>query len=76
MRLSAEQAERTNVQRNLDLYALWKMAPGFQLRIAGSNLLGQDNVRENTYAGARGLLLNRFVNVNYASVRLALESRF
>lgn len=76
VRLSAEQTLHSYVQRNLDAYALWKMGPGYQLRIAGSNLLGQDVASESTYVAAAGILRSRSAFVNYASVRATLEAKF
>jgi outer membrane receptor protein involved in Fe transport len=75
-RLSAEQTQSFNVQRNLDLYALWKLNPQYQLRLAASGVLGQDMFREATYLGPAGILRDRFGRVNYASVRATLEAKF
>jgi outer membrane receptor for ferrienterochelin and colicin len=76
VRVSANQTAYVNVQRNLDLYALWKLDPKYQLRLAASNVLGQDIIRERTYTSAAGVLRNRLVNVANASVRATLEARF
>jgi hypothetical protein len=76
VRLSVEQTESINVKRNLDLYALWKLNPQCQLRLAASNVPGQDMIREDTYVGPAGILRDRFDRINYASVRATLEAKF
>jgi outer membrane receptor for ferrienterochelin and colicins len=77
VRVSVNQIAYQNVKRDLELYALFKLAPGYQLRITGANLLGQDMVNEASYLNPDGTLLrNRLVNVGHASLKMMLESRF
>jgi outer membrane receptor protein involved in Fe transport len=76
VRVSANQTAYVNVQRNLDLYASWKLSPQYQLRLSASNVLGQDIIRESSYTSATGVLWNRLVNVANASLRAALEAKF
>jgi outer membrane receptor protein involved in Fe transport len=54
VRLSANQVSYESVRRDLDLYALWKLNPKTQLRLAASNLLGQDYINESSYTAAGG----------------------
>jgi outer membrane receptor for ferrienterochelin and colicins len=54
VRLSANQVGYESVRRDLDLYALWKLNPKIQLRLAASNLLGQDYINESSYTVAGG----------------------
>jgi outer membrane receptor protein involved in Fe transport len=54
VRLSANQVSYESVRRDLDLYALWKLNPKNQLRLAASNLLGQDYINESSYTVAGG----------------------
>jgi outer membrane receptor protein involved in Fe transport len=54
VRLSANQVSYESVRRDLDLYALWKLNPKTQLRLAASNLLGQDYINESSYTVAGG----------------------
>lgn len=76
VRLSANQTAYLNVQRDLELYALWKLTPTRQLRLAAMNVLGQDFVNEGSYTGTYGVLRNRTTNVNHASLRATLETKF
>jgi outer membrane receptor for ferrienterochelin and colicins len=77
VRISLDQTAYQNVKRDLELYALVKLAPTHQLRITGANLLGQDMVNEAGYLDPDGTLRrNRIVNVGHASLKLMLESRF
>jgi outer membrane receptor for ferrienterochelin and colicins len=77
VRISLNQTAYQNVKRDLELYASYKLAPGYGLRITGANLLGQDMVNEAGYLNPDGTLLrNRVVNVGHASLKVMLESRF
>ncbi|MGZ5200755.1 MAG: TonB-dependent receptor plug domain-containing protein [Telluria sp.] len=76
VRVSAEQTAYVNVQRNLDLYALWKLDRKYQLRLSASNVLGQDMIREASYTSANGVLHNRLANVVNPNMRVTLEARF
>lgn len=76
VRLSENQTAYLNVQRDLELYALWKINPVRQLRVTATNVLGQDFVNERSYTGIDGVLRNRTTNVHYASLRARLETKF
>jgi outer membrane receptor protein involved in Fe transport len=78
VRVAANQTAYLNVQRDLELYALWKLDPARQLRIAAANLLGTDMVNERGYVNldSGAVLRNRVTNVGHPSLRVTLESRF
>jgi outer membrane receptor protein involved in Fe transport len=76
VRVSANQTAYVNVRRELEMYALWKFNPKYQLRVAASNLLGQDYISESSYTGANDVLRNRTVNVRSANARATLEMKF
>jgi outer membrane receptor protein involved in Fe transport len=78
VRVAANQTAYLNVQRDLELYALWKLDPARRLRIAAANLLGMDMVNERGYVNldSGALLRNRVTNVGHPSLRVTMESRF
>jgi outer membrane receptor protein involved in Fe transport len=78
VRLAANQTAYLNVQRDLELYALWKLDLASQLRISAANLLGMDMVNERGYVDldTGALLRNRVTNVGHPSLKVTLESRF
>lgn len=46
---SAERSFYTHARTDLEAYAVWRFNPKLQLRLAGSNLLGEDNFFEPSY---------------------------
>jgi outer membrane receptor for ferrienterochelin and colicins len=76
--VAANQAVWLHAQRDLELYAAWRLEKTSQLRIAAANLLGTDMVNERGYVDtATGALLRgRVVNIGHPSLRLTLESQF
>jgi outer membrane receptor protein involved in Fe transport len=65
------------VRRDLDLYALWKFDAKRQLRIAASNLLGQDYINASSYTQAGvGTQRSRTVYPGKPTVRATLEMKF
>ena len=76
VRVSANQIVYLHAQRDLDVYASWKLGAGAQLRVTAVNVLGQDYVNDSSYATPDGMLRNRVVNVRRPSVRAAFETRF
>jgi outer membrane receptor for ferrienterochelin and colicin len=76
VRVSANQRVYLHVQRDLDLYAAWKLDGGAQLRVTAVNVLGSDFVNDSSYVTEGGVLRNRVVNVRRPSVRAAFETRF
>jgi outer membrane receptor protein involved in Fe transport len=76
VRLSSNQLSYESVRRELDLYALWKLNPKAQLRLAGSNLLGQDYIIESSYAVAgQGIQRSRTVFPGSPVLRATLEMK-
>jgi outer membrane receptor protein involved in Fe transport len=77
LRLSANQVSYESVRRDLDLYALWKFDPKCQLRIAGSNLLGQDYISQSSYTLAGdGTQRSRTTYPGSPTLRATLELKF
>jgi len=75
-RVNVEQSRYQSARRDLDVYALWKVAPKYQLRFAVSNLLRTDGVSESTYVDEAGTLRRTSFSEGYAMGRVTLESRF
>lgn len=78
VRLSTSEASYQAVQRDLELYANWKIDKAYELKFSALNVLGQDIVNERSYinTATNVLVRNRIVNVGYPSLRVALASRF
>jgi outer membrane receptor protein involved in Fe transport len=76
VRLSANQVGYESVRRELDLYGLWKLNPKVQLRLAGSNLLGQDYINESSYTVAgQGTQRSRSIYPGSPVLRATLEMK-
>jgi outer membrane receptor for ferrienterochelin and colicins len=76
VRLSSSQVSFESVRRELDLYALWKFNPKVQLRLAGSNLLGQDYINESSYTLAGdGTQRSRTIYPGAPVLRATLEMK-
>ena len=77
VRLSSNQVSYESVRRDLDLYALWKFDAKRQLRIAASNLLGQDYISASSYTSADGSVQrSRTIYPGFAMLRATLETTF
>jgi outer membrane receptor protein involved in Fe transport len=77
VRLSSNQVSYESVRRDLDLYALWKFDARRQLRIAASNLLGQDYINESSYTLAGdGTQRSRTIYPGSPTLRATLEMKF
>ena len=77
VRVSAEQTRFQSVKRALDAYALWKFSPTTQLRLSGSNLLGQEFVSDTSFIDRFGTTTRRVsVFPNGVSARAMLEVKF
>nr|WP_307727175.1 TonB-dependent receptor [Telluria mixta] len=76
VRVSANQTVYLHAQRDLDIYASWKLDAGSQLRVTAVNVLGSDFVNDSSYATIDGVLRNRITNVRRPSVRAAFETKF
>jgi outer membrane receptor protein involved in Fe transport len=76
VRLSANQLAYESVRRELDVYGLWKFNPKVQLRLAGSNLLGQDYINESSYTVAgQGTQRSRTIFPGSPVLRATLEMK-
>jgi outer membrane receptor for ferrienterochelin and colicins len=76
VRAAADQYDYVSVRRDLDLYALWKVDPKNQLRLAVSNALGQDYLSNSTYITRDGGSSRRnSVYPGGAQLRLTLEMK-
>lgn len=76
VRVSTNQTVYLHAQRDLDVYASWKLDAASQLRVTAVNVLGSDFVNDSSYATMDSVLRNRITNVRRPSVRAAFETRF
>jgi outer membrane receptor for ferrienterochelin and colicins len=76
VRSDTNQTSYQSVRRDLDVYALWKFNPQYQLRVAVSNLLGQEGVSDSAYLDNQGTLRRTSMYPGYAQGRATLEMRF
>ncbi|QCP14466.1 TonB-dependent receptor [Pseudoduganella umbonata] len=76
VRIDVNQTAYQSVRRDLDVYALWKFNPQYQLRVAVSNLLGQDSLGDSAYLDVNGTLRRTSIYPGYAQGRATLEMRF
>ncbi|WP_338760760.1 TonB-dependent receptor [Massilia sp. METH4] len=76
VRIDLNQTGYQSVRRDLDVYALWKFNPQYQLRLAVSNLLGQDSVGDSAYTDESGTLRRTSSYPGYTQGRATLEMRF
>ena len=54
VRVSEQQSSRLQARRELEAYLLYKLRPGYQLRLAVSNALGEDNMSDSQYLDSNG----------------------
>ena len=72
---SLTERARTGPKRQLDLYGLWKFKPDLQLRVSGSNLLGED-YDTGRIVNTGGLAQTSFTAArSYAGVSVKLEMK-
>ena len=76
VRINLNQFGYQSVRRDLDVYALWKFNPQYQLRFAVSNLLEQDFIADSRYVDAGGTRRRTGIYPGYAMARLTLEARY
>ena len=77
VRLSERQTSTIMARRDLEAYALYKFNPKQQLRVALSNLLGQDFVNRGSFVEeGRGLVLRESRFKAGPSARATLEMKF
>ena len=74
---SVERSFYTHARTDLEAYVVWKFNPTVQLRLAGSNLLGEDNFFEPSYIDPVGGIERRGWNYPESPKLVAtLEMRF
>jgi outer membrane receptor for ferrienterochelin and colicins len=76
VRISVQQTSYQSVRRDLELYGLWKFDPRNQLRVAVSNILGQDFIAEKTYADASGTVHRTSIFPGTVVLRATMEMKF
>lgn len=77
VRISQAQFAYTIPKRVMDLYALWKFGPQYQLRVSLANILHQSNVVESRFVESRGSNLDdRVVTPTAVVARATLETKF
>jgi outer membrane receptor protein involved in Fe transport len=76
VRVSEQRSERLSPRRVLDAYALWKLAPGTQVRLSVADVLRQTRVNGVDYADASGSTSLTRRSQPRLSVRAALELAF
>jgi len=74
---SVERSFYTHARTDLEAYVVWKFNPTVQLRLAGSNLLGEDNFFEPSYIDPVGGIERRGWNYPESpKLVVTLEMRF
>jgi outer membrane receptor for ferrienterochelin and colicins len=78
VRISQEQSSYQSVRRDLDMYALWKIAAKNQLRVVLSNVLEQDYISEAAYVNREtGVMsMRRAITPGNATLRVSMEMTF
>ncbi|MEW6021770.1 MAG: TonB-dependent receptor [Pseudomonadota bacterium] len=74
---SVERSFYTHARTDLEAYAAWRFNPKLQLRLAGSNLLGEDNFFEPAYIDpVRGIERRGWTYPESPTLRATLEMTF
>jgi outer membrane receptor protein involved in Fe transport len=76
LRVSVEQSQQQFRRRDLEAYWLYKFTPQHQLRVSGSNLLGDDNRNYQRYATAAGTEENLGNTPDSPRISINLEMKF
>jgi len=76
VRINVDQFGYQSVRRDLDAYALYKVTPQYQLRLALSNLLAQDFIDDSRYVDENGTLRRTSIFPGRTMARVTLEARF
>jgi outer membrane receptor protein involved in Fe transport len=76
VRISVNQMAYQSVRRDLDMYALWKFDPKYQLRLALSNVLRQDYINSGSYADGTGSVTRSSIYPGKMIVRATMEMKF
>lgn len=74
--VSAAQRVLATSGRDLDLYALWKIAVQQQVRVTLGNVLARDDVGANQYVAATGSTMRTTSVPGHASIRILFEQKF
>ena len=72
-RLSNTQTVYIGAGRTLDLYALWRLSPASQLRVAVNNALHRDTISSALYQAGQSRLQQDTRSKTYQAVRASLE---
>jgi outer membrane receptor protein involved in Fe transport len=75
-RLSERTAAWAGVQRELGMFALWRVDARSQWRMSVANLLGQDHLARSSFVDQQGSLQALTTTPTSATLRLAFEHRF
>jgi outer membrane receptor protein involved in Fe transport len=75
-RISLREWTYDSHRSDMDLYALWQVAPNYKLRFVASNFLQQDWLSDNTYQDAQASHHTTVAYSGKAWVRGTLEMRF
>ncbi len=73
VRVSATQINYTSPKRSLDGYGVWKFSPSTQLRVALSNVLGQDNLNVAQFFDSTGALKLTRTEPTFRRISVTLE---
>lgn len=76
VRVSLQQLSYQSVRRDLDVYALWKFNPKNQLRVAVSNVLGQDFISATSFTDRNGMTNATTTAPGNLVVRATMEMKF
>jgi outer membrane receptor for ferrienterochelin and colicin len=76
VRISLNQMAYQSVRRDLDMYALWKFDPKYQLRLALSNVLRQDFINSGSYFNEAGSSTRTSIYPGKMTARATLEMKF
>lgn len=76
VRVTETQASWQSARRELDVYALWKLNPKLQVRLALSNILDQDYVSESVFSDQNGTMRQLSTMPGSAAARLSVEMKF
>ncbi|MDQ1923598.1 TonB-dependent receptor plug domain-containing protein [Massilia pseudoviolaceinigra] len=76
VRLSRFETSAETNKRVLEGYLLWKIQPKMQLRLSGSNLLHEDDVKRSSYDGDTLWQTKTVTSPTYTVLRAILELKF
>jgi outer membrane receptor for ferrienterochelin and colicins len=76
VRISQNQMAYQSVRRDIDMFALWKFNPQYQLRMALSNVLRQDFINSGSYTDKNGSVTRTSISPGKMIARATLEMKF